>query len=63
MRSRDVPFLIEDGQPVGRLVFHRLADTADAPCGAATTSNDQHKRLKLSKHFRSFAPPTLRAAR
>ena len=34
VRSRDVPFLLEDGQPVGRLVFERLADAADELYGA-----------------------------
>jgi dCTP deaminase len=53
VRSRDVPFLIEDGQPVGRLVYERLADAADELYGAGSTSNYQHQGLKLSKHFRS----------
>ena len=52
VRSRDVPFLIEDGQPVGRLVFERLADAPDALYGADATSNYQHQGLRLSKHFR-----------
>jgi len=52
VRSRDVPFLLEDGQPVGRLVFERLADVPEALYGAGETSNYQHQGLKLSKHFR-----------
>ncbi len=52
VRSRDVPFLLEDGQPVGRLVFEKLADAADELYGAGKTSNYQHQGLKLSKHFR-----------
>jgi dCTP deaminase len=52
VRSRDVPFLIEDGQPVGRLVFEQLADAADVLYGAET-SNYQNQGLKLSKHFRT----------
>ena len=52
VRSRDVPFLIEDGQPVGRLVFEQLADAADVLYGAET-SNYQYQGLKLSKHFRT----------
>ncbi len=52
VRSRDVPFLLEDGQPVGRLVFETLADAADELYGAGETSNYQHQGLKLSKHFR-----------
>ncbi len=53
VRSRDVPFLLEDGQPVGRLVFEALADAADELYGAGATSNYQHQGLKLSKHFRT----------
>ncbi len=45
-------FLLEDGQPVGRLVFEELADAADELYGAGKTSNYQHQGLKLSKHFR-----------
>jgi dCTP deaminase len=52
VRSRDVPFLLEDGQPVGRLVYEKLAGAADALYGADATSSYQHQGLKLSKHFR-----------
>ena len=54
VRSRDVPFLIEDGQPVGRLIFEGLADAADELYGASAASNYQGQGLKLSKHFRDF---------
>ncbi len=54
VRSRDVPFLLEDGQPVGRLVFEKLADRADALYGSTAVSNYQGQGLKLSKHFRAF---------
>ena len=54
VRSRDVPFLLEDGQPVGRLVYERLADRADELYGATAVSNYQGQGLKLSKHFRAF---------
>jgi dCTP deaminase len=53
VRSRDVPFLLEDGQPVGRLVYEKLAGAADELYGQNATSNYQHQGLKLSKHFRS----------
>ena len=52
VRSRDVPFLLEDGQPVGRLVYEKLAGQADALYGADAISSYQHQGLKLSKHFR-----------
>jgi dCTP deaminase len=54
VRSRDVPFLLEHGQPVGRLVFEKLADRADALYGSTSVSNYQGQGLKLSKHFRAF---------
>ncbi len=52
VRSRDVPFLLEDGQPVGRLVYEKLAGPPDSLYGADQTSSYQHQGLKLSKHFR-----------
>ena len=59
VRSRDVPFLLEDGQPVGRLVYEALGDApeADELYGAGATSNYQGQGLKLAKHFRDFATP------
>jgi dCTP deaminase len=53
VRSRDVPFLLEDGQPVGRLVYEKLAGAPDELYGADPTSSYQHQGLKLSKHFRA----------
>ena len=55
VRGRDVPFLLEDGQPIGRLVFEPLAGAADALYGAIGGSNYQGQGLKLSKHFRPWA--------
>jgi dCTP deaminase len=52
VRSRDVPFLLEDAQPVGRLVYEKLAGAADELYGSDASSNYQHQGLKLSKHFR-----------
>ncbi len=54
VRSRDVPFLLENGQPVGRLIYEKLAGVADELYGASATSNYQGQGLKLSKHFRDF---------
>ena len=51
VRSRDVPFLLEDGQIVGRLVYERMADVPDTLYGAGAGSNYQAQGLKLSKHF------------
>jgi dCTP deaminase len=54
VRGRDVPFLLEDGQPIGRLVFEPLSSAADALYGAIGGSNYQGQGLKLSKHFRAW---------
>ncbi len=53
VRSHEVPFLLEDGQVVGRLAFERMAAEPDALYGAIGTSNYQGQSLKLSKHFKS----------
>jgi dCTP deaminase len=49
VRSRDVPFLLEDGQPVGRLVYEPMAGPPAKPYGEG--SNYQGQGLRLSKHF------------
>jgi dCTP deaminase len=50
VRSRDVPFFVEDGQPVGKLVFEPLSGPVDRLYGEAGSSY-QGQGLKLSKHF------------
>jgi len=52
VRSFDVPFLLEDGQNVGRLVYETMLDTPDRIYGHGVPSNYQAQGLKLSKHFR-----------
>jgi dCTP deaminase len=54
VRSREVPFILEDGQIVGRLVYERLTERPDTLYGAGLGSNYQAQGLKLSKHFRPF---------
>jgi dCTP deaminase len=53
VRSREVPFILEHGQVIGRLVFERLTDPPPQGYGAGLGSNYQGQGLKLSKHFRS----------
>ena len=53
VRSREVPFVLEHGQIIGRLVFERLTDTPPQVYGHALGSNYQRQGLKLSKHFRA----------
>ena len=52
VRSHDVPFILEDGQAVGRLVYERMAQVPHDLYGAGLGSNYQAQGLKLSKHFR-----------
>jgi dCTP deaminase len=51
VRSHDVPFIIEHGQIVGRLVYERMAEPPGRLYGAGLASNYQGQGLKLSKHF------------
>ena len=53
VRSRDVPFILEDGQTVGRLVYERMEASPDQLYGSGLGSNYQAQSLKLSKHFKS----------
>ncbi len=56
VRSHEVPFLIEDGQIVGRLVYERLIARPDKLYGTPIGSSYQRQGLALSKHFKSFTP-------
>lgn len=51
VRSFEVPFTLEHGQTIGRLVFEKLAGETDSLYGALG-SNYQSQGLRLSKHFR-----------
>jgi dCTP deaminase len=53
VRSREVPFILEHGQVVGRLVYERLIAAPDTLYGHRIGSNYQAQGLKLSKHFRA----------
>ena len=56
VRSHEVPFLIEDGQILGRLVYERLIARPDKLYGPAIGSSYQSQGLALSKHFKKFRP-------
>ena len=56
VRTHEVPFLIEHGQVVGRLVYERLLARPDKLYGLAIGSSYQRQGLALSKHFKEFAP-------
>ena len=53
VRSHEVPFVLEHGQTVGRLVYERMLSRPQALYGADLRSNYQAQGLKLSKHFRT----------
>ena len=52
VRSREVPFILEHGQIVGRLVYEHMLARPDTLYGRSIGSNYQAQGLKLSKHFR-----------
>ena len=54
VRSHEVPFILEDGQIIGRLVYEPLTEAPERVYGQGIGSNYQRQGLKLSKHFRPF---------
>lgn len=57
VRSHEVPFLLEDGQIVGRLAFDKLAAVPEKLYGADIGSSYQGQGLMLSKQFRRDGLP------
>ncbi|MBL4538211.1 MAG: 2'-deoxycytidine 5'-triphosphate deaminase [Oceanicaulis sp.] len=51
VRGRDVPFILDHGQAVARLVYEPMSSDVKTPYGVAG-SNYQAQGLKLAKHFR-----------
>ena len=51
VRSRDVPFILEHGQIVGRLIYENLIQQPNILYGKERYSHYQGQRLRLSKHF------------
>lgn len=52
VRSHEVPFILEHGQVVGRLVYEHMLHRPEALYGTTLGSNYQAQGLKLSKHFK-----------
>ncbi|MEJ1157088.1 2'-deoxycytidine 5'-triphosphate deaminase [Prosthecomicrobium sp. N25] len=52
VRSHEVPFILDHGQTIGRLVYERMAERPERVYGEGIGSNYQAQGLKLSKHFR-----------
>lgn len=54
VRSHEVPFLLDHGQTIGRLIYERMAERPQMLYGTELGSNYQAQSLKLSKHFLPF---------
>lgn len=54
VRSHEVPFILEDGQIIGRLIYEPLTQAPDMVYGQSLGSNYQKQGLKLSKHFKAY---------
>ena len=52
VRAHDVPFVVEDGQPICRLTFERMVAAPDRLYGTDSGSNYQGQETTLGKHFR-----------
>lgn len=52
VRSHKVPFILEHGQTIGRLIYEQLTETPERLYGSDLASHYQAQGLKLSKHFR-----------
>ncbi len=55
VRSHEVPFLIQHGQVVGRMLYEPLIARPDRLYGGAIGSSYQRQGLALSKHFKKVA--------
>lgn len=54
VRSHEVPFLLEDGQFVGRLIYEKLLGRPEKTYGVGIGSSYQNQGLSLSKQFKRF---------
>lgn len=52
VRSHEVPFLIDDGQIIGRIVYHELIEAPERLYGQSIGSNYANQGLTLAKQFK-----------
>ncbi len=53
VRAHDIPFLLEDGQPIARLAYERMAREPEQLYGeTGSGSHFQHQGISLSRQFR-----------
>lgn len=62
VRAHDVPYVLEDGQPIGRFVFESLTRPPHHLYGADIGSNYAGQSLKLAKQFTMPQPTATGAA-
>ena len=62
VRSHDVPFMIEDGQTIGRLLFEPLTERPAELYGRGIGSSYQRQGLALAKQFKPPRPDALTPA-
>jgi dCTP deaminase len=62
VRAHELPILLEDGQKVIRLIYHKMADAPEKVYGQGIGSSYQRQGLALSKQFRTTASARLAAA-
>ncbi|MGH6946460.1 MAG: 2'-deoxycytidine 5'-triphosphate deaminase [Kiloniellales bacterium] len=60
VRSHEVPFLLEDGQIIGRLIYERMAEPPERLYGSDIGSSYQGQGLALSKQFAPLDRATIR---
>ena len=54
VRAHDVPFMLEDGQPIARLAFERMAEPPGVLYGSSELgSHFQRQGVKLSRQFKA----------
>jgi dCTP deaminase len=53
VRAHELPILLEDGQKVIRLMYHKMADVPEKLYGQAIGSSYQQQGLALSKQFKA----------
>ena len=54
IRCHETPFILQDSQIIGKLIYETLARRPHATYGELIGSNYQGQTLKLSKHFENW---------
>ena len=54
IRCHETPFILEDNQIIGKLIYETLSSVPNSMYGEIIGSNYQGQTLKLSKHFKNW---------